>query len=271
MMQDSSPVPPPPPVPPVAEPAPPRFRASDAWGPAAIQGLIAAVILLVAAEIVAFILYAVSGSSRPSVLMHVADRVVIFTLFHHIGMVFDAPNVTVSEPALGALLPPGTGFSLTVAAALMGGTLAVGAVLYRAGRIVGRAVPGPAWARGLHGAKIAITYTVVAALAGLAIHFTVHFPASPLVSGSFSDPSVDDRVDHLAARARDRVRVRGRVPGGPPAGRARDHEPGPSRRLRRVAHAARRTRALVRRLAGARSGEARCPPDRLQHPDLERE
>ncbi|TMA58901.1 MAG: hypothetical protein E6J75_04300 [Deltaproteobacteria bacterium] len=186
MMQESSSVPPPPPVPPVAEPAPPRFRAGDAWGPAAIQGLIAAVILLVAAEIVALILYAVSGSSRPSVLMTSRIGVVIFTLFHHVGMVFDAPNVTISEPALGALLPPGAGFSLTVAAALMGGTLAVGAVLYRAGRIVGRAVPGPAWARGLHGAKIAITYTVVAAVAGLAIHFAVHFPASPRVSGSFS-------------------------------------------------------------------------------------
>ncbi len=185
MMQDSSSVPPPPPVPPVAQAPPARFRPGDGWGPAAIEGLIAALILLVAAQIVAFILYVVSGSSRPSILMTSRIGIVIFTLFHHVGMVFDAPNVTVSEPALGALLPPGAGFALTVAAALMGGTLIVGAVLYRAGRIVGRGVSGPAWARGLHGAKIALTYTAVAAAAGLAIHFTVQIPSSPFISGAF--------------------------------------------------------------------------------------
>src|SRR5215467_2615922 len=181
-MQGSSSVP----HPPVPPSAPTRFRFGDAWGSAAIQGVMAAVILLVAAEIVAFILYAVTGSSRPSLLMTSRIGVVIFTLFHHIGMVVDATHVTVSEPQLGALLSPGAGFVLTVAAALMGGTLAVGAVLYRAGRAVGRLAPGPAWARGLHGAKIAVTYTAVAALAGLAIHFTLRIPTSTFFSGSVS-------------------------------------------------------------------------------------
>jgi len=186
MMQDSSSVPPPPPAPPAAEPAETGFRPGAAWGQAAVQGLIAAVILLVAAEVVAFILYAVTGSSRPSVLMTSRIGILIFYLFHHIGMVFDASNVTISQPEFGALLPPGAGFALTVAATLMGGTIAVGAVLYRAGRAVGRGVEGPAWARGLHGAKVAVTYTIAAALAGLAIHFTLKIPSTPFISGSLS-------------------------------------------------------------------------------------
>jgi hypothetical protein len=151
-----------------------------------VQGLIAAAIVGVAAEIVAFVFYAVSSSPRPSILLTSRIGIVLFYLFHHVGMVFDASNLTITEQPIGSILPPGSGLSLTAAVALLGGTVAVGLLLYRAGRIVGKKVDGPAWMRGLHGMKVAATYAAVSALATLAVHFTVHLPRSPVASGSFS-------------------------------------------------------------------------------------
>ena len=132
-------------------PGPPFARG---WGTALGRAVLAAGVLGVLAEGIAFAVYLV-GTRRGSVPNVARAGGVLFAWFHHVPVVFTIG----SGPPSGYLserLP-----SLTLAMAAMLGTLLAGLLLYRGGRAVGARAGGTAGVRGLHGMKVALPYAAI--------------------------------------------------------------------------------------------------------------
>lgn len=94
--------------------------------------------------------------------------------FHRVGIQATLPEIQIpSDPVLGAEGLPQTGafsLSVTVSVALLLGTLLLVWLLYRAGKSLGVLAGGPAWVRGLAGAKVAIPYAVLTGLGALLLN-----------------------------------------------------------------------------------------------------
>jgi len=142
-----------------------------------------ALAVAVLAEAVAFAFRALGGSPKPSVGLTARIGLALFYVFHHVGLVLDASDLRISA---GAGIPSVSELHITIAVALLSGTLVAAILLVLSGRAVGRAVGGPAWLRGLSGAKIALPYAAICLLGSLAVRFTLSLPANPALSGRVS-------------------------------------------------------------------------------------
>ena len=107
--------------------------------------------------------------------------------FHRVGIQATLPDIqipTPTDPVLGAEGLPQTGafsLSVTVSVALLLGTLLLVWLLYRAGKSLGVLSGGPAWVRGLAGAKVAIPYALITGLGAVLLN---------LVPLSFDVPAI---------------------------------------------------------------------------------
>jgi hypothetical protein len=87
--------------------------------------------------------------------------------FHRVGIQATLPEIQIpTDPLLGAE-SGGFSLSVTVSVALLLGTLLLVWLLYRAGKSLGVLSGGPAWVRGLAGAKVAIPYALLTGLGAL--------------------------------------------------------------------------------------------------------
>jgi hypothetical protein len=123
------------------------------WGRAALGAALVALALGVAAEALAALAYAAARGPKPGLALVAKLGALNFLAFHHVAIVVDA-----NGSLLGAGTPAqGIRFSL----ALMSGTAIAMWLLARVGRSVGSRSGGPAWERGLHGAKVAFPYAAI--------------------------------------------------------------------------------------------------------------
>ena len=106
-------------------------------------------VLGVVAEGLAFLLYAAEDQSRPTVSATARFGGLAFYAFHHVGL------------RLGGDLFGGVSGTVTVAVALLTGTLVALWLLALAGRAVANQAGGSSLVRGLHGAKVAVPYAAL--------------------------------------------------------------------------------------------------------------
>jgi hypothetical protein len=149
-----------------------------------------ALLVGVLAEGVFFLGYfAVNSAARPSSILLARLGGVVFYSFHHVAMVLDLSDLRLPAPLSGGAVS----FKFTLALALMTGTVLVIALLYGAGRAIGREVTGPAWLRGLHGTKVAFPYSAITFVASYGVRFRAPQLPAPVGGALTVHPS------HLAA------------------------------------------------------------------------
>jgi hypothetical protein len=147
------------------------------WGTAALRsGASLAGAGLVAVGMVVLVWFA-SDPPRPSWIEALRAGGSLLLLFHRVPFSFELPGVAFGEEA-------GPAVTGAVAAAPLGGTLIVLALLARGGAAVAAVTGGSPVVRGFHGAKVAVPY----ALAAFLVSFGAGFEAA--VSGE-AGPSFD--------------------------------------------------------------------------------
>ena len=106
----------------------------------------------------------------------------LFYLFHHVGIEMISPKFHLPGGAESvAGVPSGYDVDATIAFAAMTGTALVLWMLYRAGRDTANAAGGGPLERGLHGAKVAVPYALLAYVPSWWLDFRVKVPgASPM-------------------------------------------------------------------------------------------
>jgi hypothetical protein len=174
----------------------PASRLLSGWSTALRWALTTVGVAGLLAELMAFLVYLAGRSQAGTGSAGVAARVggLLFFAFHHVGLVFDVPRF---RPFQAAGLPgaslavPAT---LTLAVAPLAGTLLVAWLLVRAGHRLGDAGGGPAWARGLHGLKVAPLYAAACVGLSYLVRLGVTPPANQFVSGQ-----LHVHPDHLHA------------------------------------------------------------------------
>jgi hypothetical protein len=134
------------------------------------------VIVVLLAQAIPWLATAADPEGAPETADVIKIGGVIFFLFHHAGIIFDLPNVSLPEAAgpLGGTIP----ISFTIALALMLGTAVAVWLLYRGGRAVAAQVGGRPVVRALNGAKVAIPYALLSL--GLSFLVSFSFPLPPL-------------------------------------------------------------------------------------------
>jgi hypothetical protein len=135
-----------------------RSSLLSGWPVALRRALLAVAVVGAVAEVAPFLAY-LGASHRPSALETARLGGVLFFAFHHVGLVFHLSEVGGGGAGTQAPLIP-EGGRLVLSLALMSGTALAGWFLWAGGRAVARHVGGPAWAGGLHGAKVAIPYAL---------------------------------------------------------------------------------------------------------------
>jgi len=103
--------------------------------------------------------------------------VVLFLLFHHVGMEVAMASLRLphgAEVSLG--LPPGASVDATVAFAFLGGMAIVAWRLAIAGRVVADVRGGRPRDRGLAGARVALPYALITLALGWTVSTVVRFP-----------------------------------------------------------------------------------------------
>jgi len=173
-----------------AEEAPPPRRSTSGelwavlalgWPRAVVRGAVAFVVMLLLAAAVVLLSEAADPSGLPffEVLKVIG---LIFYALHHAGIQGEIPGLelpqTPATPFSGSV-----DFSFTISVALILGTFLAMWLLYRGGRSVARSAGGAAWARALHGAKVAIPYAVLALAMSFVTHFSEELPRSQFLPG----------------------------------------------------------------------------------------
>jgi len=125
------------------------------------------VVLMAIGEALAFLLYWSDPSGRPSVVTTARLDGFVFYAFHHVGVRF-------SGSGLGDL-----GGSVTVAAALLTGTIVGLWLLWLTGRAIAKRAGGSSVVRGLRGATVALPYAALC----LGLAFVVRIPRPEASSG----------------------------------------------------------------------------------------
>ena len=187
---------PPPPAPPAASQAGDGGRRAPiglltmGWRTAIAWAFLSVLLVGVLAEGVFFLGYfATSASQRPSSILLARLGGAVFYSFHHVAMVVDLAGLQLPAPFSGSA----ASVRFTLAVALMTGTVLVIALLYAAGRAIGRELAGPTWLRGLHGTKVALAYSVITFGASYGVRFRAPRLPAPVGGSLIVHPS------HLAA------------------------------------------------------------------------
>ena len=146
-----------------------RRRGSNGWGEAAVGAAVAFAVPVLIGEVLGFAVALGSSPPRPSGLVFAKLGALFFYAFAHVPI-----TAAVQGGGLPAL--SGTGFAAAagvLSVTPLAGTALVLWLLVRAGRGVAGAAGGEtAWARAVHGAKVAIPFAALCGLAGLALRVT---------------------------------------------------------------------------------------------------
>jgi Family of unknown function (DUF6350) len=158
---------------------PGRFRA---WMPAVRRAAIVAGIGLAVGEVVSFLVLVGGGMPHLGPAGAVRGGVVLFLMFHHVGMQAAMASMHLPHGADVPLgLPTGYAVDATVAFAFLGGTVLMLWLLGRAGRSLVDATGGRPRSRGFAGARIAVPYALITFGLGWTVHWVVRFPQTPPV------------------------------------------------------------------------------------------
>jgi zinc-ribbon domain len=166
-----------PPVPPVSAGGKGGEVLTSGWGTAVGRAVLAFVIVALLGQAIPWLATASDPAGAPDTPDVIKIGGVFFYLFHHAGIAFDLPNVSLGEAApgpLGGQIP----ISATMALGLMLGTALAVWLLYRGGRAVAAPIGGRPAIRALNGAKVAIPYALLAF--GLSFLVSFSFPLPPL-------------------------------------------------------------------------------------------
>ncbi|MGH2682610.1 MAG: cell division protein PerM [Actinomycetota bacterium] len=176
----------PPEEPPVEAPPPRRSTAGEVgavlalgWPKAVVRGGVAFAVMLLLGAAIVLLVEAVepSGLSFFEVLKVIG---LAFYAFHHAGIQGQIDRLEVPQTPASPFAGP-LDFSFTLSVALMLGTFLGLWLLYRGGRSVGLSAGGVAWARALHGAKVAIPYAVLSFAMAFVATFSIDLPQSPFL------------------------------------------------------------------------------------------
>ncbi len=152
------------------------------WIVASREVALVALAGLALGEAVSFLVLAGGGVSGFGLANAVRGGVVLFLVFHHVGMQVATASLRMphgAEVALG--LPSGGSIDATVAFALLGGMALILWRLVRAGDVVAEVTGGRPRNRGLSGARIAVPYALISFVLGWLVSGVVRFPeTSPL-------------------------------------------------------------------------------------------
>lgn len=170
-----------PPVPPVSAAGGGEVLTSG-WGTAVGRAALAFVIVALLGQAIPWLATASDPAGAPDTLDVIKIGGVFFYLFHHAGIAFDLPNVSLGEAAAGPLggsIP----LSATMALGLMLGTALAVWLLYRGGRAVAGSMGGRPAIRALNGAKVAIPYALLAFGFSFLVSFSFPLPPLPFFEG----------------------------------------------------------------------------------------
>jgi hypothetical protein len=174
----------PPPEPPPAEAPPPRRSTAGevgavlglGWPKAIVRGAVAFVVMLLVAAAIVLLSEAADPSGLP--FFEVVKVIgLAFYALHHVGIRGEIDRLEVPQTPASPFGGP-LEFSFTISLALMLGTFLGLWLLYRGGRAVALSAGGVAWARALHGAKVAIPYSVLALGMSFVARFSEELPQS---------------------------------------------------------------------------------------------
>lgn len=149
------------------------------WPRAVVRSLVAFVVILLLSAAIVLLAEAAnpSGLSFFEILKVIG---LVFYAFHHAGIQGEIARLEVPQtpenPFAGSL-----DFSFTISLALMLGTFLSMWLLYRGGRDVAGTVGGVAWARVLHGAKVAAPYALLSLALSFGSSFSIDLPQSPFL------------------------------------------------------------------------------------------
>jgi hypothetical protein len=150
---------------------------TSGWGKAVGRAALAFVIVVLLAQAIPWLATASNPDGAPETADVIKIGGVFFFLFHHAGITFDLPSLSLGDAAAGPLggeIP----ISFTLALAMMLGTAVAVWLLYRGGRAVAAQVGGRPVVRALNGAKVAIPYALLSL--GLSFLISFSFPLPPL-------------------------------------------------------------------------------------------
>ena len=144
------------------------------WPRAMIRGAMAFVVMLLLAAAIVVLLEAADPTGLPffDVLKVIG---LVFFLFHHAGIRGEIPRLEIPQTPANPFGGP-VEFSFTISVALMLAAFLALWLLYRGGRSVARSVGGVAWARALHGTKVAVPYAVLALAMSFIARFSEELP-----------------------------------------------------------------------------------------------
>ena len=137
------------------------------WKPALLGAVGTILVLGVIGEALAFLLYAAEDQARPSIADTARFGGFVFYAFHHVGLRF------------GGAAFGGIGANVTVALAMLTGTLVALWLLALTGRAIANQAGGSSLARGIQGAKVALPYAALC----LGLAFVVRVPQSQAAAG----------------------------------------------------------------------------------------
>jgi hypothetical protein len=152
------------------------------WLLAARESAFVAAIGLAVGEAVSFLVLAGGGVPGLGIANALRGGVVLFLLFHHVGMQAAMGSMHLPHGVDRPLgLPTGYPVDATVGLAFLGGMALLLWLLARAGRIVADATGGRPRDRGLSAMRVAVPYALVTFLLGWTVHATIRFPQTPPV------------------------------------------------------------------------------------------
>jgi hypothetical protein len=149
------------------------------WPTAIVRSVIAFVVMLLLAAAIVLLSEAADPSGLPffEVLKVIG---LVFYAFHHAGIQGEVPRLEVPQTPDSPFSGP-VEFSFTISLAFLLATFLGLWLLYRGGRTVARSTGGVAWARALHGAKVAIPYAVLSLAMSFGSRFSEELPQSPFL------------------------------------------------------------------------------------------
>src|SRR6266571_3245513 len=152
------------------------------WGRATRGAVITALGAAGLAEAAMLLLHAGRPVPGTSVVDALRQGWALFYLFHHVGIEVISPRFHLPAGAeVIAGTPSNYDVDATVAFAALAGTVLVLWLLFRAGRATAEAAGGGPFARGLHGLKVAVPYTLLSYVPSWFLHLRLQLPgASPM-------------------------------------------------------------------------------------------
>jgi len=153
------------------------------WLLAAREAVLVALTGLALGGVISFLFLIGGGIPRLGVANAVRGGIVLFLMFHHVGMQAATNALLLPHGAEAALgLPSGVPVDATIAFAFLGGTAVMLWRLAAAGRLVGESTGERPRDRGLSGARIAVPYALITFVLGWTVSAVVRFPETAPVA-----------------------------------------------------------------------------------------